>query len=105
MKVKSFIQKWDYHIEYHYLFYKRGNLIGTVYISDYGKYFELSSLYIQEDFRSLGYSKKILKYILKRYKKLMLTVKSDNLIARKLYDRFNFKVVDSDERYTYMQNY
>ncbi len=106
--IKSYNQYWDFHRQYHYLFYIKNKLIGTYYIIDDGNTFDLAALYIQEEFRGKGYSKIMMDHIIEKYPKLYLQVHVDNKIAIDLYKKYKFEFTkknNKDPRYSWMSNY
>ena len=111
LEVKSFIQRWDYHTEYHYLFYDKKELASSYYIIDNGNSYTLSGVYVFEKFRGKGYAKNMLYHAIDKYKEIDLQVHVENNIAISLYMKFGFKYsddIDNKEirkRYRWMSNY
>ena len=65
-----------------------------------GKYIE--DLLVYNKYRGMGYSYDLLDYATKTLKCNALSVEKTNKIAKHVYDKYGFKVVDEDDKYYYM---
>ena len=62
----------------------------------------VSDLEISEKYRGLGLSYQLLDYATKRCGAINLAVEKNNTIAKYIYDKYGFRVIDEDNEYYYM---
>ena len=64
-------------------------------------YLEITDVLIYEEYRGLGYSKEIMNYIFKNtsYKRILLEVSINNVIAISLYKKYGFKEINTRKNY------
>ena len=84
-----------------YIIYIYNNkVIGYIYYSDIYDRIEINYFYILEEYRSFGYGKKLLKYLIDNNKKnITLEVNENNIVAINIYKLFGFKQVATRENY------
>lgn len=79
------------------------NNVGYIIVEDTIDTINIIDVFINEDYRHLGYASKILLYIINYYNnrniRYMLEVRVDNTNAIKLYEKFNFKVIYVRKKY------
>lgn len=77
--------------------------IGYILVEDVIDTINIIDVFINEEYRNLGYASKILSFIINYYKdrniRYMLEVRVDNIYAIKLYEKFNFKVIYVRKKY------
>lgn len=98
----SYIKDDDNHSSF--ILIKDDNIIGGINISYIYENADIDFIYIVKEERGNGYSKLLLSYIIeylvnKRVNNIMLEVNENNLIAIKLYESFNFKLISRRVKY------
>jgi ribosomal protein S18 acetylase RimI-like enzyme len=81
---------------------KNGNRVAEFKIWDWWDGKNISDLEISENYKGLGLSYQLLDYATKRCGARNLAVKKSNTIAKHVYDKYGFQVVDEDNAYYYM---
>lgn len=81
---------------------KTGNRVAEFKIWDWWDGKNISDLEINEKYRGLGLSYQLLDYAIKRCGARNLAVKKSNTIAKHVYDKYGFQVIDEDNEYYYM---
>ena len=81
---------------------KNGDIIAEFKIWFWWDGKNVSDLEINEKYRGLGLSYKLLDYATKRCGARNLTVKKNNTIAKHVYDKYGFQVTEEDDEYYYM---
>lgn len=92
-KIPSIQYKW---------YTKNGNHVAEFKIWDWWDGKNISDLEINEKYRGLGLSYQLLDYATKRCGARNLAVKKSNTIAKHVYDKYGFQVIDEDNEYYYM---
>ena len=102
-------QTWDHHTTIRLIYLAGDKLIGSVSLqTGYNDFNEIQSLYIQPEFRGIGYSKIMVEDILVFAKEngdpIYLIVNKDNEIAINLYEKNGFKYYkDYNEEFNWMK--
>lgn len=81
---------------------KNGNYVAEFKIWDWWDGKNISDLEINEKYRGRGLSYQLLDYATKRCGVRNLAVKKSNTIAKHVYDKYGFQVIDEDNEYYYM---
>lgn len=81
---------------------KNGSYVAEFKIWDWWDGKNISDLEINEKYRGLGLSYQLLDYAIKRCGARNLAVKKSNTIAKHVYDKYGFQVIDEDNAYYYM---
>lgn len=77
-----------------FLIYKDDNILGYIYYSDIYERIEINQFEVYPKKRNCGIGSKLLGKLIKSSgKDITLEVREDNIIALKLYNKFNFKKV------------
>lgn len=69
-----------------------------VIISDKEGNKRFEDFYIEEEYRNKGYGQKIVKLIIKKYRKynIILYVYNDNIIAKHIYEKYGFSIKNTE---------
>lgn len=79
-----------------------GDVVAEFKIWDWWDGRNVSDLEIREKYRGLGLSYQLLDYATKRCGAINLAVEKSNTIAKYVYDKYGFRVIDEDDEYYYM---
>lgn len=85
-----------------YIWYDKKNKVAQVNTFDWWDGLNIEGLEVSPQYRGQGLSYQILDFAVKQLGVKNLAVKKDNKIAKHVYDKYGFKVVDEDKQYYYM---
>lgn len=81
---------------------KNGDIVAEFKIWDWWDGKNVSDLEISEKYRGLGLSYQLLDYATKRCGAINLDVEKNNTIAKHVYEKYGFQIIDEDDTYYYM---
>lgn len=81
---------------------ENSEMIATFTVFDWWDGKNICDLEVAEKYRNKGYSYILLDYATKKLNCKCLSVEKSNTLAKKIYDKYGFKVVDQDSKYYYM---
>ena len=96
--------EWEYHTIYHYIIIEGDKVIGSCNVEISGDYTKLQSLFIQDEYRKMGYATQIIKEIINDFDDdIWLLVYKNNTPAISLYNKLGWvDEYDEDEEKKWM---
>lgn len=88
----------------YFIYMEKSNIIGFINYYDLYDRFEIANIYVIEEYRNKKIGSKLLERVIeigseKKIVNITLEVRVDNTYARKLYDKYNFKIVAKRANY------
>lgn len=88
----------------YFIYMEKSNIIGFINYYDLYDRFEIANIYVMEEYRNKKIGSKLLERVIeigneKNIVNITLEVRVDNTYARKLYDKYNFKIVAKRANY------
>lgn len=108
MELYSYNTEWEYHINKHYILIDNDKVLGSVLVEKgEGIMTMIVGLFIQEEFRGMGYARSLMKQILNDFREsIYLIVNKNNSRAIDLYKEYNFeywKDKEDDDNFIWMK--
>ena len=79
-----------------------GNQVATFTIFDWWDGKNICNLLVYQKYRQMGYTRELLDFATKKLGCTCLAVGKRNFVAKHIYDKYGFEVIDKDENLYYM---
>ncbi len=98
---KITIFDFDNEIKKIFLIEEKDMIIAYIYLHVFDHdSINILDFFVKENYRNKGYGKKLIEYIISKYKqKIFLEVRESNINAIKLYEKFDFKTIHIRKKY------